>query len=84
MLHEEALTTLRRRAKKYIKSGNFDKLKNDIKEDVVLAVLIEGAIAVGQESAGADRARFVKLATELVGMLEGGKRKSDDLEGVVR
>ena len=84
MLTPGDVVTLRRRAKKYIKSGNFEKLKADIKEDVVLAVLIEGEIAVGPDSAGSDRSRFVKLATDLVHMLEGGAKKDDGMDGVVR
>ncbi len=45
MLTPDMIKTLRRKAKKYIKSGDFDKLKNDIKEDVVLAVLVDATIA---------------------------------------
>jgi hypothetical protein len=78
------VAALRRKARKYLKDDDFGKLKEDIKEAVVLTVLIESAIAVNPEAGGADRARFVKLAAELVSQLDGGSRESDDLDGVVR
>ena len=83
MSEELDVTALRRRARKYIKSGSFHKLKEDLKEDVVTAVLIESAIATNPEANGADRARFVKLASELVSQLEGGTDHTPLSEGII-